>query len=123
MGNIDIGCLNIKSLIESDKLIVNDYDTIQEMTRFVAKGQSYEAEEGTHDDLMMGLVLFGWMSNQTLFKDLTNSDIRKNLYMENMQRMEDEVLPFAIVDDANETIYTDQIVDLENMSFDRWMSS
>lgn len=118
-----IGCLNIKSLVESDKIIVNDYDTIQEMTRFVAKGQSYEAEEGTNDDLMMGLVLFGWMSNQNLFKDLTNNDIRKNLYMENMQRMEDEILPFAIIDDNNEEIYSDRIVDLENMSFDRWMNS
>lgn len=118
-----IGCLNIKSLIENDKIIVNDYDTIQELTRFVAKGQSYEAEEGTHDDLVMGLVLFGWMSNQTFFKDLSNNDIRKNLYMENMRRLEDEVLPFAIIDDNNETIYSDQIVDLDNMSFDRWMSS
>lgn len=120
-----IGCLNAKSLIENDKLIINDYDTIQELTRFVAKNQSYEAEEGTHDDLVMGLVLFGWMSNQPFFKDLSNNDIRKNLYMENMRRLEDEVLPFAIIDDNNETSYSDQIqiVDLENTSFDRWMSS
>jgi hypothetical protein len=118
-----IGCLNVKSLIESDKLIVNDYDTIQEMTRFVAKGQSYEAEEGTHDDLMMGLVLFGWMSNQPFFKELTNNDIRKNLYMENMRRIEDEMLPFPVIDDNNEIQYSETIVDLENMSFDRWMST
>jgi len=118
-----IGCLNVKSLIESDKLIVNDYDTIQEMTRFVAKGQSYEAEEGTHDDLMMGLVLFGWMSNQPFFKELTNNDIRKNLYMENMRRIEDEMLPFPVIDDNNELQYSETIVDLENMSFDRWMST
>lgn len=116
-----IGCLNIKSLVESDKIIVNDYDTIQEMTRFVAKGQSYEAEEGTNDDLMMGLVLFGWMSNQNLFKDLTNSDIRKNLYMENMYKMEEDILPFPVINDHNEEIYTDRIVDLENMSFETWM--
>ena len=116
-----VGCLNVKSLIESDKLIVNDYDTIQEMTRFVAKGQSYEAEEGTHDDLMMGLVLFGWMSNQNFFKDLTNNDIRKNLYMENMQRIEDEMLPFAIIDDNNDEMYSEKIIDLENQSFDHWM--
>lgn len=116
-----IGCLNVKSLVESDKLIVNDYETIQEMTRFVAKGQSYEAEEGTHDDLMMGLVLFGWMSNQPYFKELTNSDIRKNLYIENIRRIEDEMLPFPVIDDNNELEYSETIVDLENMSFDRWM--
>jgi hypothetical protein len=98
-----------------------DYNTIQEMTRFVAKGQSYEAEEGTHDDLMMGLVLFGWMSNQNFFKDLTNNDIRKNLYIENMQRIEDEMLPFAIIDDNNEEMYSEKIIDLENQSFNHWM--
>lgn len=118
-----IGCLNIKSLVENDKIIINDYDTIQEMTRFVAKGQSYEAEEGTHDDLMMGLVLFGWMSNQPYFKDMTNNDIRKNLYMENMQRIEEDVLPFGFIDDANEPTTQNGIMDLENMSFDSWMRS
>lgn len=116
-----IGCLNIKSLVENDKIIINDYETIQEMTRFVARGQSYEAEEGTHDDLMMGLVLFGWMSNQTYFKDITNNDIRKNLYMENMQRIEEDMLPFGIIDDANEPITQNGIANLEDISFDTWM--
>jgi hypothetical protein len=70
---------------------------------------------------MMGLVLFGWMSNQNFFKDLTNNDIRKNLYIENMQRIEDEMLPFAIIDDNNEEMYSEKIIDLENQSFNHWM--
>ena len=76
-----LGCSNLKQLIETDKLIINDYDTITEFSTFVKHGQSFQAEEGHTDDLAMCCVLFGWMTNQTYFKELTNVDIReKNVF-------------------------------------------
>lgn len=118
-----IGCMNLKNLVESDKLIINDYETIDELMRFSFTGSSYEAEEG-HDDLTMGLVLFAWLSTQNYFKELSNSNVRANLYEENMRRMEDELLPFGVIDVGhNEINEQPKIVDLERMSFDQWMSN
>jgi hypothetical protein len=71
-----IGCANFKSLVESDKLIVTDYDLIYEMFRFIENNGKYQAEEGEHDDLVMCCVLFAWMVNQDYFKELSNGDAR-----------------------------------------------
>lgn len=118
-----IGCMNLKNLVESDKLIINDYETIDELMRFSFTGSSYEAEEG-HDDLTMGLVLFAWLSTQNYFKELSNSNVRASLYEENMRRMEDELLPFGVIDAGHDEINEQpRIVDLERMSFDQWMSN
>ena len=118
-----VGCMNLKNLVESDKLVINDYETIDELMRFSYNGQSYEAEEG-HDDLTMGLVLFAWLSTQTYFKEITNSDIRRDLITENLKRIEEEMLPFGIIDDNNERVVRDfEVVELGRMSFDKWMSS
>ena len=95
-----LGCSIIKSMVEEDKIVVEDFDTIEEMVSFVAKANSYEAEKGHHDDLMMTLVLFGWLSTQSYFKDLTNFDLRKNLFQEKIQKMEDELTPFGFIDDG-----------------------
>jgi hypothetical protein len=118
-----LGCSNFKSLIENDKLLINDYDTIQEMFRFIHKGTSFEAEEG-NDDLVMCCVLFSWMTDQSYFKELTSLDFRKKLSLENERRLEDNLLPFGIKDDSRDEMVLElepKIVDLENMSFDQWL--
>ena len=94
------GCSALKDLIESDKLIIYDLDTITELTTFIVKGQSYEADEGYHDDLVMTLVLFGWMVNQKYFTDVTDSDLREKLYQEQLLQAEQNMLPFGFIDDG-----------------------
>ena len=94
------GCSALKDLIESDKLIIYDLDTITELTTFIVKGQSYEADEGYHDDLVMTLVLFGWMVNQKYFTDVTDSDLREKLYEEQLLQAEQNMLPFGFIDDG-----------------------
>ena len=95
-----IGCANIKTLVESDKFIVNDFDIVQEMSTFVKKGQSWQAEEGNNDDLMMCLVIFGWLSNQAYFKELTDTNARQQLYEEQQNLIEQDMAPFGFVDDG-----------------------
>jgi hypothetical protein len=120
-----IGCSNFKTLVENDKLLISDFDTLQEMFRFIHKGSSFEAEEG-NDDLVMCCVLFSWMTDQIYFRDLTSVDFRKRMEMENERRIEDTLLPFGIADyGPNEEIIEEEprIVDLENMSFNEWMKN
>lgn len=95
-----IGCSNLKDLIEQDKFIVQDYETIVELSTFISKGGSYESEEGSHDDLVMCCVLFSWLAKQTYFRDITNTDIRQKIYDEKLRMLDDEALPFAIIDDG-----------------------
>jgi hypothetical protein len=93
------GCANLKSLVEDQKLIINDFDTISEMTTFASKGKSFEAEEGKNDDLVMTLVLFGWLARQQMFKELVNSDFRKVLYEAQQKAIEESMLPLFSTDD------------------------
>ena len=95
-----IGCSNLKDLIEQDKFIVQDYETIVELSTFISKGGSYESEEGSHDDLVMCCVLFSWLAKQTYFRDITNTDIRQKIYDEKLRMLDDQALPFAIIDDG-----------------------
>ena len=88
-----LGCSLMKNLIEGQKLIIQDFDTISELSTFVARGTSYESAEGSHDDLVMTLVLFSWMTNQQFFADLTNTDVRAKLHEEQMKQIEEEQLP------------------------------
>jgi len=88
-----LGCSLLKNLIEGQKLIVQDFETISELSTFIARGSSYEAEEGSHDDLVMTLVLFSWMTNQQFFAELTNVDIKAKLHQEQMRQIEEEQLP------------------------------
>ena len=98
-----VGCQNIKTLIESDKMIINDFQLIEEMSTFSRRGNSWMAEEGTHDDLMMCMVIFGWLSNQQYFKELSNSNIRSQLYEEQQALIEQDMAPFGFVDDGINT--------------------
>ena len=99
-----IGCSNLKTIIESDKLLITDFDTIEELTTFVEDKDTYKAEEGCHDDLAMTLVLFGWLITQAYFKDLMNSDIRQNLARETMKDVHDDLLPVGFIDDGRQEI-------------------
>jgi len=95
-----IGCANLKTLIESDKLLIQDFDTIAELNTFVRVRDSYAAEEGNNDDIVMGLVLFAWLTAQSYFKDSTNIDIRKVLLQENNMYAEEDLTPVGIIDDG-----------------------
>lgn len=95
-----IGCANLKTLIENDKLIVNDFDTIAEMNTFVRTRDTYAAEEGHNDDLVMGLVLFAWLTAQSYFKDSTNVDIRKMMLAEQNLLGDEMLTPVGIFDDG-----------------------
>ena len=97
-----LGCSNIKTLIESDKILINDFNIIEEMSTFSKRGTSWQAEDGCNDDLMMCLVSFGWLSNQEYFKELTDSNIRNQLYVEQQNLIEQDMAPFGFVDDGIE---------------------
>lgn len=96
-----IGCTNIKGLIENDVYIVNDFGTISELQTFVSKGQSYEAEEGKNDDVVMTLVGLGWMSTQDYFKDLMDVDNRAAVLAKQMANVENDMAPVGIFDDCD----------------------
>ena len=95
-----LGCSNLKSLIEENKLLFNDYDIISELTTFVSIGESYAGEEGSHDDLVITMVLFSWLVDQQYFKDLSNQNIRDNLYKNQLTQLEDMTTPFGIIDNG-----------------------
>ena len=92
-----LGCSNLKTLMDGQKLLVHDFETISQLSVFVAKGVSFEAEEGAHDDAVMSLVNFGWASSQPFFRELSQTDVRKNL--SNQEGREDE--DFASLFDFN----------------------
>lgn len=92
-----IGCTNLKALIESDKLIINDSDTIMELTTFSADKQSFAAEEGNNDDLVMTLVHFGWLTAQKYFRENIKNDIRQTLQEEQLNLMDQDIVPFGLI--------------------------
>ena len=95
-----IGCSNLKSLIEENKLLFNDYDIISELTTFISIGETYSGEDGTNDDLVITLVLFAWLVDQQYFKDLSNQNIRDNLYKNQLNQLEDMTTPFGIINNG-----------------------
>ena len=96
-----IGCSNLKAMIEHDKLIIQDFDIIAELSTYILKGKDkYEAEEGSHDDLVACLVMFAWLSNQTYFKELTDQDIRSRLVDEQQNMLEQDMAPFGFIEDG-----------------------
>ena len=95
-----MGTANIKAIIESDKLVINDFNIIGEMSTYTRKNQSWQAEEGCNDDLIMCLVIFGWLSNQPFFKEMTNTNARQQLYDEQEKLIEQDMAPFGFVDDG-----------------------
>ena len=111
-----IGCSNLKTLIEDDKLIFSDYDIISELTTFIQKNHSFEAEQGANDDLAMCLVIFAWLVVQPYFKEMTDNDVRKRIYDEQKNQIEQDMAPFGfILDGLDEDL---EVVDKD--TGDRW---
>ena len=104
-----LGCSNLKTMIETDKVVFKDYEIISELTTFIQKRTSFEAEEGCNDDLAMCLVIYAWMVDQDYFKELTDQDVRKRLYEEQKNQIEQDMSPFGFIEDGlDETSFVDQ---------------
>ena len=99
-----LGCSAIKDILENNKLKIVDENTILEISTFVAKGQSYEASDGNHDDLMMNLVMFGYFSSTQYFGDMTDINLKDMLFRKQMRDIEDDIVPFGFIDDASDVI-------------------
>ena len=99
-----LGCSAIKDILETNKLNIVDEQTILEISTFEARGQSYEASEGNHDDLMMNLVMFGYFVSTQFFADMTDIDLKKMLFDQRMKEIEDDMVPFGFIDDGTEAI-------------------
>lgn len=97
-----IGCFALKSLLEEQKLLVFDAEVISELSTFIEKNGSFSADIGYNDDLVMTLVLFGWLTTNQYFRDLTNIDTRQKLYEQQMNQISDELTPFGFIDDGTE---------------------
>jgi hypothetical protein len=120
-----VGCLNLKTMIEEDKLIFSDYEIISELTTFIQKHNSFEAEEGCNDDLAMCLVIYAWLVAQDYFKELTEQDVRKRLYEEQKNQIEQDMAPFGflltgiddepIIDSDGDVWHTDEYGDMSYM--------
>ena len=95
-----LGCSNLKTLLEDDKLLTVDYDIISELTTFSQKHNSFEAEEGCNDDLAMCLVIFSWLVAQDYFKEMTDNDVRKRIYEEQKNQIEQDMAPFGFIADG-----------------------
>ena len=112
-----LGCSNLKTLIEEFKLLTLDYEIISELTTFAQRHNSFEAEEGCNDDLAMCLVLFAWLVAQDYFKEMTETDIRKRIYEEQKNQIEQDMAPFGFISDG----FNDETTFVDNQG-DRWYS-
>ena len=103
-----LGCSNLKAMMEDDKLLTCDYEIISELTTFAQKHNSFEAEEGCNDDLAMCLVIFAWLVAQDYFKEMTDNDIRKRMYEEQKNQIEQDMAPFGFINDGlDDTVTVD----------------
>jgi len=103
-----IGCSAIKEIIEDNKILIKDSQTILEMSTFIAKGQSFEASDGNHDDLMMNLVLFGYFAVSNSFEQITDLSLKEMMFKQRMDEIEADVLPFGFIDDGLDEIEQEQ---------------
>ena len=103
-----LGCSGIKDILEEQKLDIVDENTILECSTFVAKGQSYEASDGNHDDLMMNLVMFGYFATGNYFQELTDVNLKDMMFKQRMQEIENDVLPFGFIDDGMEQVQEEE---------------
>ena len=106
-----IGCSNLKQMIEDNKLIIEDFDCINELSTFIVKGSSFEADDGCNDDLVACMFIFGWATDQTYFKELTDNDIRERMYKDQQDQLEQDMAPFGFVVDGLEDENIGEMVD------------
>jgi len=116
-----IGCSAIKSLIEEQKLIIEDFHTISEYSTFISKKKSFEADVGKHDDLVMTQVLFGWLTKQAIFDDLTNDGVRKEILNDQLNRQHEMMTPMGFFDDGtdNNVEMPDSFVDKDGQFWEK----
>ena len=95
-----VGCSNLKQLVESDKLLIPDYDIMSELSTFIVKGSSWQADDGCTDDLVACLFIFAWAVDQQYFKELTDNDIRERMYAEQKDQLEQDMAPFGFIDNG-----------------------
>ena len=106
-----IGCSNLKQLVEDNKLVIEDLDTISELSTFIVKGQSFEADEGCTDDLVACLFMFAWTCDQQYFKELTDMDVRQTMMREQQDALEQDMAPFGFVVNGLEEENIGEVVD------------
>ena len=95
-----VGCSNLKQLVESDKILIPDYDIMSELSTFIVKGSSWQADDGCTDDLVACLFIFAWAVDQQYFKELTDNDIRERMYAEQKDQLEQDMAPFGFIDNG-----------------------
>ena len=113
-----LGCSGIKDLLENNKLAIVDEQTILEISTFVAKGQSYEASDGNHDDLMMNLVMLGYFVSTQMFSDMTDINLKQMMFENQMRQIEEDIVPFGFHDDGTSAIQ--EIEERERMKYEPW---
>ena len=106
-----VGCSNLKQLIEDSKIIIEDLEIINELSTFIIKGQSFEADEGCNDDLVACLFLFAWATDQQYFKELSDQDIRATMMREQQDALEQDMAPFGFIVDGLEEENVGEMVD------------
>ena len=99
-----LGCSALKDLLENNKLKIVDEQTILEISTFEARGQTYQASIGNHDDLVMNLVLFGYFVSSTYFSNLTDINIKDMIFKQKLKEIEEDIVPFGFIDDGTEQI-------------------
>ena len=104
-----IGCSNLKQLIEDNKLIIEDYDSVNELSTFIVRGSSYQADDGCNDDLVACMFMFAWATDQTYFKELTDNDIRRTMIREQQDMLEQDMAPFGFIVNGIDDPFEDTI--------------
>jgi len=95
-----LGCAGFKDILESSGLEIVDEETIKEISTFEAKGNSWEASNGNHDDLVMNLILLGYFANTKWFNTLTDESLREFLHKQKIAEIEKSTLPFPLIDNG-----------------------
>ena len=115
-----IGCSSFKDLIENRKIDIVDEDTILEISTFTAQGNSFEASDGNHDDLVMNFVMFGYFIGTNYFTEMTDINIKEMMFEQRMKEIQDDVLPFGFIDDGLDAPQISYNVDEWGMTSDRF---
>tara|TARA_R110000822_G_scaffold106387_4_gene234508 strand:+ start:50 stop:1006 length:957 start_codon:yes stop_codon:yes gene_type:complete len=110
-----VGCNMLKMLIEQDQLRIHDFQTINELSTFSRKANSYEAESGCHDDLVMCLVLFAWMTDQAFFKEVTDINTIDRLRSRNEEELMESLLPIGF------NTYDEDVIEEQNIGTRQWL--